>query len=126
MRNQPEHVEQVLFMQRVSLDPRTRNVLITAVPNGGQRNKAVAGKLKAEGVRPGVPDILVFDPAPPSLFEGRSPIGLAIEMKVKPNKPTPLQLAWHAALVTRGWRCEVAYSAEEAWAILTSYLGVAP
>lgn len=31
-----------------------------AVPNGGLRNKAVAGKLKAEGVKPGVPDILIF------------------------------------------------------------------
>jgi len=28
-----------------------------AIPNGGQRNKAVAANLKAEGVKAGVPDI---------------------------------------------------------------------
>lgn len=31
--------------------------LLYAVPNGGQRHKAVAAKLKAEGVKSGVPDI---------------------------------------------------------------------
>lgn len=31
--------------------------LLYAVPNGGQRNKIVASKLKAEGVKPGVPDV---------------------------------------------------------------------
>lgn len=30
-----------------------------AIPNGGQRDKITAGKLKAEGVKPGVPDILL-------------------------------------------------------------------
>ena len=31
--------------------------LIYAIPNGGRRNVAVAAKLKAEGVLPGVPDL---------------------------------------------------------------------
>ena len=30
--------------------------LIFAIPNGGQRNPATAGRLKAEGVKAGVPD----------------------------------------------------------------------
>lgn len=30
-----------------------------AIPNGGERNKAVASKLKAEGVKRGVPDVFV-------------------------------------------------------------------
>lgn len=33
--------------------------LLYAVPNGGKRSIAVAGKLKAEGVRAGVPDIVL-------------------------------------------------------------------
>lgn len=45
-----------------------------AVPNGGHRSKAVAGKLKAEGVLPGVPDWLLPVPAGPYC-------GLAIEFK---------------------------------------------
>ena len=124
MRNQPEHVEQSLFMQRVVLDSRTKNLLLTAVPNGGQRHKAVAAKLKAEGVKAGVPDILVFEWAPRA--HAGMYCGLAIEMKVKPNKPTLAQVAWMDALKRRGWSCVVVYSADEAWAALASYLRFDP
>jgi hypothetical protein len=39
-----------------------------AVPNGGLRNKVQAAKLKAEGVKPGVPD--VFLPYPCGQYAG--------------------------------------------------------
>jgi len=32
---------------------------LLAIPNGGMRNKAVAGKLKAEGVRAGIVDLVL-------------------------------------------------------------------
>jgi hypothetical protein len=50
-----EHVEQSLFVQwfRRSYP----NVLIFAIPNGGARSKATAGRLKVEGVVAGVPDL---------------------------------------------------------------------
>jgi hypothetical protein len=47
-----------------------------AIANGGQRDKITAGKLKAEGVKPGVPDI--FLPLPTS---DRVYCGLYVEMK---------------------------------------------
>jgi len=52
-----EHVEQSLFVQwfRRSYP----DVLIFAIPNGGARSKATAGKLKVEGVVAGVPDLFV-------------------------------------------------------------------
>lgn len=34
-------------------------VRIFAIPNGGKRGKAEAGRLKAEGVSPGVPDLYI-------------------------------------------------------------------
>jgi hypothetical protein len=34
-------------------------VKIIAIPNGGARSKATAGRLKAEGVTPGVPDLFI-------------------------------------------------------------------
>jgi len=33
-----------------------------AIPNGGHRHPAVAAKLKAEGVKAGMPDLLLFPP----------------------------------------------------------------
>tara|TARA_R100000541_G_scaffold15256_4_gene24683 strand:- start:483 stop:860 length:378 start_codon:yes stop_codon:yes gene_type:complete len=38
-----------------------RKVCYWAVPNGGNRSKREAGRLKAEGVKPGVPDITVIN-----------------------------------------------------------------
>jgi hypothetical protein len=50
-----EHVEQSLFVQwfRRSYP----NILIFAIPNGGARSRATAGRLKVEGVVPGIPDL---------------------------------------------------------------------
>ena len=52
-----EHAEQVAFLQWFRL--KYRGVMIFAIPNGGARNKATAGRLKAEGVTPGVPDLFI-------------------------------------------------------------------
>ena len=121
----PEHVEQVLFFQRVSLDWRTKDLLITAVPNGGLRNPIVAKKLKAEGVQKGVPDILCFAHGKGS--QGQPCHGLAIEMKApnkrKPSAISPEQRAWLAGLIEEGWAAYVCYSAEEAWEVLANYRG---
>ena len=60
-----------------------KGVKIYAIPNGGQRNKIVAAKLKAEGVLAGVSDLHV--PA----------WGLWIEMKrEKGGRLSPMQRQW--------------------------------
>lgn len=52
-----EHIEQVSLINWFrSTYP---DVLIFAIPNGGLRNIAVARKLQAEGVVPGVPDLCI-------------------------------------------------------------------
>jgi hypothetical protein len=52
-----EHEEQRQF---VSWFRQTyHGVRIFAIPNGGIRSKSQAGRLKAEGVSPGVPDLFV-------------------------------------------------------------------
>jgi len=38
------------------------NLLWTATANGGKRDKRTAASLKAQGLKPGVPDILIFTP----------------------------------------------------------------
>lgn len=58
MRHTPEHFAQcaIAAYLDVALPPEA---LFFAVPNGGYRAKAVAAKLKAEGVKAGVADIIV-------------------------------------------------------------------
>ena len=51
-----EHQEQKTLIKWCEYKGHPYN-LIFAIPNGGQRHKAVAAKLKAEGVKSGVPDL---------------------------------------------------------------------
>ena len=53
-----EHQEQVAFIQECDyLGPPFNRVF--AIPNGGDRHPAVGAKLKAEGVRSGIPDLFL-------------------------------------------------------------------
>jgi hypothetical protein len=54
MRNEEHEVQKAICNY---LD--IRKVCYWAVPNGGNRSKSEAGRLKAEGVKAGVPDITV-------------------------------------------------------------------
>lgn len=121
----PEHNEQVLFFKRVALDPRTSEILITAIPNGGFRFKATAAKLKAEGVKAGVPDILCFERSGDGIR-----CGLAIEMKrpktaiSRAGTVSDSQQGWLDGLRDCSWEVAVCYSAEEAWDKLMGHLGM--
>lgn len=70
--------------------------LMFAVPNGGLRNPGVAKKLKAEGVKAGVPDVCL-----PVARAGY--FGMWIELKIKPNKPTASQIHWLNNLKWQGY-----------------------
>lgn len=73
--------------------------------------------LKRTGVTKGVPDIFVMMPA-------RGFHGLAIELKVKPNKPTPEQLKFLETLNSNGYLAVVRYSADEAIKTIENYLHI--
>lgn len=90
--------------------------LMFAVPNGGERNKIVAAKMKAEGVKAGVLDI--FLPVPSKGFHG-----LFIEMKVGRNKPTPGQVDFACAVSDLDYCCVLCYSWEGAREQILKYLG---
>ena len=83
-----EHEEQRELIQwfRQKFDAR-----IFAIPNGGQRSRTTGGKLKAEGVSAGVPDLYI--PA----------WRVWIEMKrVKGGRLAPAQKDWVAYLESIG------------------------
>jgi hypothetical protein len=119
-----EHEEQAALFAWAELQARQwpELALMFAIANGGHRHISVAKRLKAEGVKAGVPDICLPIPRTSHEFEKRFS-GLFIEMKVKPNKPTEAQRDWLEDLERQGYRCEVCYSAAEARRVITEYLG---
>ena len=89
---------------------------IFAIPNGGQRNPLVAAKLKAEGVRAGVPDLFLA-------VMSRGYGGLFLELKIRPNKPTAEQREWIGILEDNGYAVVVVYdSVDEAMMWIHYYL----
>lgn len=113
-----EHDLQVSIMAEVALranqDPRWG--LCFAIPNGGHRNKATAGKLKAEGVKAGVPDLFL-----PVARHGYH--GLFVELKVQGRKPFREQSDLIVRLMDQGYCCEIVWdSADEVIQLLLWYL----
>jgi len=116
-----ERTEQALFVRRIRLDPRTKHLMFTATANGmAARSKVTAAKMIGQGLSRGVPDLLFFE----RNRYGR--VGLAIEMKRRPNKPTDEQREWLSGLEARDWTAAVCYSAEEAWTVLCDYFDINP
>lgn len=68
-----------------------------AVPNGGLRHKATAGRLKATGVKSGVPDIVL----PVSVGRWH---GLFVELKKIGGRASPEQKDWNRRLTCNGYR----------------------
>lgn len=114
-----EHDEQSALMQWADDNTDTYPDLrwLFAIPNGGQRHQYVAAKLKAEGVKSGVPDL--FLPVARGGF-----YGLWIELKRadKTNHATTNQLTWIAALLQRGYQCHICYGCNEAIERIKEYL----
>lgn len=117
MRSQHEHNSQVTVFtwaqEKNGLYPGLRNLF--AVPNAGKRSIAMAKYLKAEGMRTGVPDIVLAWPS------GKYH-GLFIEMKYGRNKPTPAQRQWLDRLQAAGYKTSVCYSSAEAIEVIEDYL----
>lgn len=89
--------------------------LLFAVPNGGRRD-AVTGKiLKAEGVVPGVSDLILLVPA-------GGYHGLCIEMKTAKGRQQPTQKEWQQEVEAQGYRYEVCRSVEQFMDVVRDYL----
>jgi hypothetical protein len=96
-----EHLEQREFVQWFR--QTYRGVRIFAIPNGGARRPSEAGRLKAEGVSSGVPDLFV-----PAWW-------LWVEMKrTKGGVVSEEQRDWMGYLRGIGYECIVCRGAEEA------------
>jgi len=112
-----EHDEQCKLFQwaayRLPVYPEL--ALMFAIPNGGQRNIVVANKLKAEGVKAGVPDVCL-----PVARGGYH--GLFLELKHGRNRATAEQSYWLERLTAQGYRAVVVHEFEGARDALIDYL----
>lgn len=89
--------------------------LLYHIPNGGMRNKAVASKLKAEGVKSGVPDVHL--PVARGKYHS-----LYIEMKSASGVASANQKEWISRLNEQGHLALVCCSFEDAQSVLLNYL----
>lgn len=103
-------------------------------PNGGYRNVWEAIRFNKMGVLKGLSDVIIFEEKTRKReeyideFGGKELIeetvynGLAIELKIKPNKPTTEQVDFQQKLSKRGWLCKICYDFESAKQEIDDYL----
>lgn len=120
-RSEREHQEQCALIGWACLNSARAPelALLFAIPNGGDRHPAVAAKLQAEGVQPGVPDLCL-----PVARHGYH--GMFIELKAPGGTASEAQLEWIAALREQGYWAEVVESWHAAARKMCLYLGFEP
>lgn len=129
-----EHGHQVAFFQWVATKGRkvfgTDADLLFAVPNGGDRQAHVGAAMKAEGVKPGVPDVCWPMPQWDPSMKACVFAGLFIELK-KPDQRNKKdggrsehQVKWHKRLRAQGYAVVLAYGWQAmAWAAYLYWKG---
>lgn len=108
--------QQALFRWAAMMEGKYPELkLMYHVPNEGVRSKANGARLKAEGMKAGVPDVCL-----PCARCGYH--GLYIELKAGSNKPTRSQEEWIADLNGQGYYAVVCWGWESAQKVIMMYL----
>lgn len=94
--------------------PSMRHNLFS-VPNGGRRDVVTGAKLKAEGVLPGVSDLIL-------LKRNKSYGALLIETKTKKGIQQKSQKEWEMKITEDGYKYVVVRSLDEFIKVVTEYL----
>lgn len=113
-----EEVEQTCLFRWAMLMEREMPELklLHAIPNGGKRSKAEAARMKAAGVKAGVPDMCL--PVPRGTYSG-----LYIELKrQKGGRLSNEQMEWLGRLRKQGYAAYVCYGWQEAAGVIHGYL----
>lgn len=110
-----EHRLQCACVNWFRLQYPTHATALFAVPNGGRRDRVSGAKLKAEGVLPGVSDLILLLPR-------GNHHGLLIEMKTESGKQSQAQRDWQRDMVHRGYKYMVIRSIDEFIDRVTDYL----
>ena len=86
------------------------------VANERQTSIKRGARLKAKGVKAGVPDIIILNQR-----HGFS--GLIIELKVKPNRVSPAQKNWLQTFERYNYKTAVCFDIDEALKTIDDYFG---
>jgi hypothetical protein len=97
--------------------------LLFAIPNGGHRSKAQAGKLRAEGTQRGVADL--FLSVPSLSIEAKEIHGLYIEMKNATGRQTAEQAEFQKQVQKWGYQYRICRSLEEFQKTVSTYISTA-
>ena len=123
--NQEEHNLQCACVRWFAYQHPELAGLLVAVPNGGARSKATAGKLKAEGVVAGVADLILLVPQWFSTWRGDDGCkfaGLCIEIKTKNGRQSPEQKTWQQKVWGQGYEYAVCRSLDDFISTVEGYL----
>jgi hypothetical protein len=110
-----QHQKAVIQWANIQIGRYPELGLLFAIPNGGARDPRTGAKLKAEGVKAGVPDLCL--PVARGGFHA-----LYLELKQGKNKATPEQFWWLESLRAQGNAAFVVVGWEEATTRLGDYL----
>lgn len=113
-----EGMEQKALLLELALRHPVAAKLIFHVPNGGHRHKQVAIELKKQGVKAGIPDLIL-----PMALGGY--FGLYLEFKATPPHDSPVSPSQDAmlhALIGQGYLAIVCRGHADAMEALSAYL----
>lgn len=111
MKNE-EHNLQVACVRWFDMQYPSHKNMLFAVPNGGQRNVVVASKLKAEGVRAGVADLILMCGFGNIVF---------IEMKTEKGKQQESQIVFERMCNKNGYIYKIVRSFEDFKKLIEMY-----
>lgn len=122
-RGEVEGEEQSVVIQEFRLRHPIKGQLLIHIPNGGSRKNAFEGyRLKRQGVRKGVSDLLL-----PVARGGY--FGLWIEYKAEPPNDaavTDSQKEWLDLMEKEGYRAEICLGIDTALEVLEAYMNLSP
>jgi len=102
-----------IFQYYWNTQPKTRG-LIFHVPNGGKRSMIEATQLKASGVIPGIPDLMVLN-------DGKA---YGIELKTEIGKLRPEQIKIHAIWIENNIPVFLCRSFDECCKVIDAIFGL--
>lgn len=110
-----QHQAQVVALCDTEAMRDRRYGLLYAIPNGYKKSVAMAANAKREGLRAGVPDLVL-----PVAARGYN--GLYVEMKKQGGSADVKQREWHERLNEQGYLALTRWGWRDAWTLIRWYL----